>query len=65
MLYELWKREGPLLHYTADPAEMVIYYKDALRVYEASQLQLLVSDQWRVFKMDYQELREAARTYVP
>jgi len=65
MLYELWVLGGPLLHFTADPAEMVVYYKDALRVYEANQLQVLVSDEWRVFEMNYQQLREQVRTYVP
>jgi hypothetical protein len=58
---ELWTRppNGKLLHVTFDPGEMVVFYRDARKVYGVDRLWLVASDgNWINWEVDYKWLRK-------
>lgn len=66
MHYELWLLDGVMIHECEDPAEMYVNFKDALRVYAKSDLQIVAGVGFDMHPVDHKWLRaQVLRTSVP
>ena len=60
MRYEMWilpEQGGEMLHACEDPAEMFVFFKDALRAHEPHTITLLANDGEKSWQIHHRQLR--------